>query len=133
MGVLSLRYSERLIMRFGATRTLLPGIVLIAVALLLFARAPVDASYARDILPVMLILGFGIGSSFPALMTVAMSGAKPEEAGLASGLVNTTMQVGGAPGLPVLATLSATRSADPEAAGRSTASAPTRRYPLAFP
>ncbi len=132
MGVLSLRYSERLIMRFGATRTLLPGIVLIAVALLLFARAPVDASYARDVLPVMVILGFGIGSSFPALMTVAMSGAKPEEAGLASGLVNTTMQVGGALGLAVLATLSATRSDDLVAAGHSTASALTSGYHLAF-
>jgi MFS family permease len=132
MGVLSLRYSERLIMRFGATRTLLPGIVLIAVGLVLFARAPVDGNYVRDVLPVMLILGFGIGSSFPALMTVAMSGAKPEEAGLASGLVNTTMQVGGALGLAVLATLSATRSDDLIAAGHSTASALTSGYHLAF-
>src|SRR5206468_1614732 len=71
MGILSLRYSERLIMRFGARTTLLPGMVLIAVGLALFARAPVGGSYVSDVLPVMVLLGFGIGASFPALMTLA--------------------------------------------------------------
>jgi EmrB/QacA subfamily drug resistance transporter len=132
MGILSLRYSETLIMRFGARRTLLPGIALIALGLLLFARAPVSGSYVRDVLPVMLVLALGIGTSFPALMTVAMSGATPQEAGLASGLVNTTMQVGGALGLAVLATLSATRSDHLVAAGHSSASALTSGYHLAF-
>jgi EmrB/QacA subfamily drug resistance transporter len=132
MGVLSLRYSERLIMRFGARRTLLPGLVLIAAGLALFAQAPVDGSYVRDVLPVMIVLAFGIGVSFPALMTVAMSGATREDAGLASGLVNTSMQVGGALGLAVLATLSATRSHELTDAGRSTASALTSGYELAF-
>ena len=132
MGVLSLRYSERLIMRFGARRTLLPGLVLIAAGLALFAQAPVDGSYVRDVLPVMIVLAFGIGVSFPALMTVAMSGATQEDAGLASGLVNTSMQVGGALGLAVLATLSATRSHDLTDAGRSAASALTSGYELAF-
>jgi EmrB/QacA subfamily drug resistance transporter len=132
MGTLSLRYSERLIMRFGARTILIPGMVLVAGALALFSRAPVDGSYVRDVLPVMIVLALGIGVSFPALMTLAMSGATPEDAGLASGLVNTTAQVGGALGLAVLATVSATRSDHLIADGHSTASALTSGYHLAF-
>jgi MFS family permease len=132
MGALSLRYSERLIMRFGARRTLVPGMVLVAAGLMLFARVPVHGSYARDVLPVMILLGIGVGSSFPALMTLAMSGAAREDAGLASGLVNTAAQVGGALGLAVLATLSATRSDHLLRAGRPLASALTDGYHLAF-
>jgi len=132
MGVLSLRYSERLIMRFGARTTLLPGLVLIGAALALFTRAPVDGDYVRHVLPVMVLLGFGIGVSFPALMTLAMSGATQSDAGLASGLVNTTAQVGGALGLAVLATVSATRSENLIDGGQATASALTSGYHLAF-
>jgi EmrB/QacA subfamily drug resistance transporter len=132
MGVLSFRYTEPLITRFGARRTLLPGLILIVVGLALFALAPVDGTYVRHVLPVMLVLGFGIGVSFPALMTLAMSGATQEDAGLASGLVNTTAQVGGALGLAVLATLSTTRTDSLLEAGESTASALTGGYHLAF-
>jgi MFS family permease len=71
----------------------------------------------------MLLLGVGAGLSFPSLMTIAMSGAEPHEAGLASGLVNTAMQVGGALGLAVLATLSASRAKDLLASGASSADA----------
>ena len=110
MGTLSIRYSERLIMRYGARTLLLPGLVLIAAALVLFTRAPVDGDYWTHVLPVMVLLGTGAGVSFPALMTLAMSGATPSDAGLASGLVNTTAQIGAALGLAVLATLSASRS-----------------------
>jgi EmrB/QacA subfamily drug resistance transporter len=84
IGTLSLGFSERLNMRFGPKATLLPSLVLIAAALALFARAPVDASYLTDILPVMLLLGLGAGLSFPSLMTLAMSGATRSDAGLAS-------------------------------------------------
>jgi EmrB/QacA subfamily drug resistance transporter len=132
MGALSLRYSERLIMRFGARRTLLPGMVLVAAGLLLLARVPVHGSYLRDLLPVMILLGAGVGSSFPALMTLAMSGASREDAGLASGLVNTAAQVGGALGLAVLATLSATRGQQLERAGKPVAVALTHGYHVAF-
>jgi EmrB/QacA subfamily drug resistance transporter len=76
IGALSLRYSERLIMRFGAKATLLPGLVLIAAGLGLFTRVPVDGDYLTDVLPTMLLLGTGAGLSFPALMTLAMSGAR---------------------------------------------------------
>ena len=65
MGTLSLRYSERLITRFGARTTLLPGLVLIMSGLLLFTRAPVDGNYVIHVLPVMVMLGTGVAVSFP--------------------------------------------------------------------
>ncbi|MEA2481964.1 MAG: hypothetical protein QOJ07_3886, partial [Thermoleophilaceae bacterium] len=132
MGTLSIRYSERLIMRFGAKNTLVPGLLLMAAGLLVFTRAPVGGSYVEHVLPVMVLLGFGAGMSFPALMTLAMSGATREDAGLASGLVNTSAQVGGAIGLAVLATLSATRSGHPAGGGQPSAAALTSGYHLAF-
>jgi EmrB/QacA subfamily drug resistance transporter len=110
MGGLSLGFSEKLIMRFGPRTTLIPGVCLVVVALLLFARTPVDGNYLTDLLPPFLLIGVGVGTSFPAIMTLAMSGATPEDAGLASGLVNTSMQVGGSIGLAVLATLSTQRT-----------------------
>jgi EmrB/QacA subfamily drug resistance transporter len=132
MAALSLGYSERLITRFGAQTTLVPGLVLILAALVLFAQAPVDGHYVLHVLPVMVLLGAGAGIAFPALMTLAMSDATPADAGLASGLVNTTVQVGGAIGLAVLATLSTTRSEHLIASGDSPASALTDGYHLAF-
>jgi hypothetical protein len=132
IGALSAGVSARLIMRFGARATLLPGLVAVAAGLILFQRAPVDADYVVDLLPVMLLLGVGGGLAFPSLMTLAMSGATPADSGLASGLVNTTQQVGGALGLAVLATLSTTRSGDLLADGSSTAHALTSGYHLAF-
>jgi EmrB/QacA subfamily drug resistance transporter len=132
IGVLSLGFSERLIMRFGSRATLIPGLVSIIGGLALFARAPVDANYWVDILPTMLLLGVGAGVAFPALMTLAMSGVTPEESGLASGLANTTQQVGGALGLAVLATLSTTRSDSLIGDGVATTHALTSGYHLAF-
>ena len=98
MGTLSLGFSEKLIMRFGPRTTLIPGVAIIGAGLLLFARTPVDGQYLTDLLPPMLLVGLGVGTAFPSLMTLAMSGADPSEAGLASGVVNTSMQVGGAIG-----------------------------------
>jgi predicted MFS family arabinose efflux permease len=132
MGTLSVRYAEPLIMRFGARRALVTGMVLVAISLVLFTRAPVDGGYVEHLLPVMILLGFGIGVCFPALMSLAMSGATQADAGLASGLVNTSAQVGGAIGLAVLATLSATRSDNLIGDGEATASALTSGYHLAF-
>jgi EmrB/QacA subfamily drug resistance transporter len=132
IGALSLGFSARLNMRYGARATLVPGLVLIAAGLLLFARAPVDGSYAVDVLPVMVLLGIGAGLSFPSLATLAMSGATRSDSGLASGLVNTSLQVGGAVGLAVLATLSTTRTDTLLASGDSNAAALTGGYQLAF-
>jgi hypothetical protein len=98
----------------------------------LFAQTPVDGSYVRDVLPALLLTGTGVGLCFPALMVLAMSGATPSDAGLASGLVNTAAQVGGALGLAVLATVSASRSNHLAHAGMGHAQALTSGYHLAF-
>ena len=119
MGALSLGFSEKLIMRFGPRTTLIPGVAIVGVGLLLFARTPVDGNYLTDLLPPLLLVGLGVGTSFPSLMTLAMSEASPEESGLASGVVNTSMQVGGAIGLAVLATLAAERTTGQEDGGVS--------------
>jgi EmrB/QacA subfamily drug resistance transporter len=132
IGALSLGFSARLNTRFGPRATLLPGLGLIAVGLGLLARAPVGASYVTELLPSMILLGVGAGLSFPSLMTLAMSGATASDSGLASGLVNTTVQVGGSIGLAVLATLSTTRTNHLLAAGDSSAVALTGGYHLAF-
>ena len=132
MGTLSVRYTDRLVMRFGARTMVLGGLALLGVGLALFARAPVDGGYVAHVLPVMVLLGTGAGLCFPALMTLAMSGAAPSDAGLASGLINTTAQVGGALGLAVLATLSASRSNGLIGEGEPAATALTGGYHLAF-
>ena len=132
IGTLSLGFSERLNTRFGPKATLLPSLVLIVAGLVLFARAPVGGDYVTDVLPGMVLLGLGAGVSFPSLMTLAMSGATPSDAGLASGLVNTTLQVGGAIGLAVLATLATTRTQHLLSAGDGSAAALTGGYHLAF-
>jgi MFS family permease len=132
MGVLSVRYAERLSTRFGARRICVPGLLLIAGGLALFATAPANAGYATRILPVMIVLGAGGGVCFPAIMGLAMSGATSQDAGLASGLLNTTAQVGGALGLALLATVSAGRTQHLQDTGHSTAAALTGGYHLAF-
>ncbi len=132
MGTLSVRYSERSIMRFGARPVCVAGLLLLAAGLAVFSRSPVGAGYAEQVLPAMILLGSGAGLCFPAVMGLAMSGATPTDAGLASGLVNTTAQVGGALGLAVMATLSAARSHRLIATGHPTAAALTSGYHLAF-
>jgi MFS family permease len=119
-------------MRFGPKATLIPGLVLTAAALVLFAQAPVNGSYLADLFPVMVLLGIGAGLSFPSLAMLAMASVSPREAGLASGLVNTSLQVGGALGLAVLATMATERTGTLLADGNSAASALTDGYHLAF-
>jgi len=132
MGALSIGFTERLIMGFGPRNVLIAGLVAGTAGLLLFARAPVDGSWVTDILPVMLLLGAGAGLSFPSLATLAMSGATPEDAGLASGFINTTTQVGGAVGLAVLATLATERTDALVADGEALNSALNAGFHLAY-
>ena len=96
-------------MRFGAKRMLIPSLLFIGAGMLLFARTPIAGSYFADVARDGSLVGIGAGLAFPALMTLAMSGATPERLGLASGLVNTSVQVGAAVGLAVLATLATER------------------------
>ncbi len=132
MATMSIRFTEPLVSRYGARPVMVAGLVLIAAALVEFAFAPVHADYVTHIFPVVALLGVGAGLAFPALMTLAMSGVRPEEAGLASGLVNTTGQVGCALGLAVLAALSAARTRLLASDGIDAKSALTSGYHLAF-
>jgi sugar phosphate permease len=106
--------------------------VFVVAGLLLLARTPVDANYATDLLPAMILIGLGAGLGFPSLMTLAMSGATASDSGLASGLVNTSVQVGGAVGLAVLATFATERTDGLIADGESAASALNSGYHLAY-
>ena len=132
IGLLSLGFSAKLNLRFGPRATLLPGLGLVAAGLLFLSQISADGSYWAEVLPAMALIGAGAGLSFPSLMSLAMGGVAPEEAGLASGLVNTSLQVGGALGLAVLATLATNRTTDLLAGGDSTAVALTDGYRLAF-
>ena len=132
IGVFSLGITDRLVTRFGARATLLPGLLFVTAGLLLFTQVPVNGEYLTDMLPTMILLGVGAGLTFPSMMTLAMSSATPEDAGLASGLVNTTLQVGGAVGLAILATLSTTRTENLVADGAAQATALVDGYQLAY-
>jgi EmrB/QacA subfamily drug resistance transporter len=132
MGLISVQYSDTLVARFGARRVLLPGMLLIVAGLAVFAVAPVDATYFVNIFPGASLMGIGAGLCFPPMMGLAMSGVAPTDAGLASGLVNTTAQVGGAVGLAVLATASTGRSSALQHSGVNVLDALTGGYHLAF-
>jgi EmrB/QacA subfamily drug resistance transporter len=132
MGTMSLRFSGPLTMRFGPRATLIASLVSIGLGLIVFAQTPVDGTWATDILPAMVLIGLGAGLGFPSLMTLAMSGATPSDSGLASGLVNTSVQVGGAIGLALLATFATERTDSLRADGESLASALNSGYHLAY-
>ncbi|WP_092541358.1 MFS transporter [Actinoplanes derwentensis] len=131
IGVVSLFVSARLSERFGPRATLLAGLVMLIAAMGWLARIPVQASYVPDLLPVMLLISGG-GLVLPSLANLGMSGAEESDAGLASGLFNTTQQVGMAIGVAVLATLAASRTEHLLATGAAEAAALTGGYRLAF-
>src|SRR5471032_27412 len=110
MGAFSLGLSAKLVMRFGFRKPLAIGLLLAAAGLVLFARAPVGGSFVVDVLPAMVLLGFGAGIAFNPMLLAAMSDVAPQESGLASGVVNTAFMMGGALGLAVLASLAASRA-----------------------
>src|SRR5439155_4184855 len=122
----------KLVMRFGIKPPLLAGLGFYLLALLLFARAPVDASYVVDILPGTIALGIGGGITFNPILLAAMSGVQPSEAGLASGVVNTSFMMGGALGLAILASLAATRTDSLSGSGHGPLAALNGGYHLAF-
>ncbi|WCE00457.1 MFS transporter [Streptomyces sp. HUAS 31] len=132
IGVLMLGLSARTVGRFGAYRVLLAGLLLIVAGMALLSRAPVDGSYVTDVLPPLLLLATGFAAAMPALTGLAMSGAREEDAGLASGLFNTTQVVGGSLGLAVLSVLAASRTEGLLAEGAGSVAATAEGYQLAF-
>jgi EmrB/QacA subfamily drug resistance transporter len=131
-GASSFLLSDRLVMRYGIRKPLLTGLVLMGVALVLLARTPVDGSWAIDILPATIAVGLGAGIAFNPLLLAAMSGVAPDQAGLASGVVNTAFMMGGAVGLAILASLADRRSETLLASGDGSLAALNGGYHVAF-
>ncbi|MGY5057826.1 MFS transporter [Streptomyces sp. 900105755] len=132
VGALMLGLSARATARFGAYRVLLAGLVLVTAGMSLLSRAPADGSYAADVLPPMLLMAAGFAAAMPPLTGLAMAGAREEDAGLASGLFNTTQVVGGSLGLAALSTLAASRTDGLLHAGAELVPATAEGYRLAF-
>ncbi|MER6818365.1 MFS transporter [Streptomyces cellulosae] len=132
IGVLMVGLSARVVSRFGGHRVLLSGLVLITVGMALLSRAPENGVYMTDVLPPMLLLAVGFAAAMPALTGLAMSGAREEDAGLASGLFNTTQVVGGSLGLAGLSVLAAGRTDTLLGEGAGVVAATAEGYQLAF-
>jgi EmrB/QacA subfamily drug resistance transporter len=132
MGAFSLGLSAKLVMRFGVKKPIVVGMLLVAVGLALFARAPVDGTFAIDVLPSMIVLGIGVGMAMNPVLLAAMSDVAPEQSGLASGVVNTSFMMGGALGLAVLASIAAARTDSLLASGDGPLAALTSGYHAAF-
>jgi EmrB/QacA subfamily drug resistance transporter len=132
MGAFSIGLSAKLVMRYGFRKPLAVGLLLAAAGLALFARAPVDGTFVVDVLPSMILLGVGAGMAFNPVLLAAMSDVEPKDAGLASGLVNTSFMMGGALGLAVLASIAASRTHTLRLGGASELSALTGGYHVAF-
>jgi EmrB/QacA subfamily drug resistance transporter len=132
MGAMSIGLSAKLVLRFGIRPPLSAGLLFAALGLLLLARAPVDGNFTTDVLPSMILLGLGAGTAFNPVLLAAMGDVEPTEAGLASGLVNTSFMMGGALGLAVLASLAAARTDTLLADGESQTAALTGGYHVAF-
>jgi EmrB/QacA subfamily drug resistance transporter len=132
MGAMSIGLSARLVLRFGTRPPLAVGLLFASLGLLLLARAPADGNFAADVLPSMILLGIGAGMAFNPVLLAAMSDVEQSEAGLASGVVNTSFMMGGALGLAVLASLAASRTDVLLADGESQAAALTGGYHVAF-
>src|SRR3954447_24994290 len=132
MGALSIGLSAKLVMRYGIRKPLVTGLLLASAGLLLLVRAPVDGTFVSDILPSMVLLGLGAGIAFNPVLLAAMGDVDPGEAGLASGVVNTSFMMGGAVGLAVLASAAASRTTTLVDAGHSETAALTGGYHVAF-
>ncbi len=134
IGAISLGVSARLGARFGERGVLLAGLTLIAAALAILTRVPAHGGYLVHLLllPPLLLFGAGGGLTLPVLATLGMSGATPSDAGVASGLFNTSQQIGAALGLAALSTLAAARTSALQAAGLDPRAALAGGYRLGF-
>lgn len=132
MAAFSLGLSAKLVLRFGIKAPLVTGLLLFAVGLMLLARAPIDASFTVNVLPAMILLGFGSGMAFNPALLAAMTDVEPSESGLASGVVNTSFIMGAALCLAILASLAAARTDELRIAGNDPLVALTGGYHLAF-
>ena len=124
--------SAGLVTRFGFKPVLVTGLIVTAAGLLWFTQVDANGSYVSDLLGPMLLAAVGLGLAFVSMTVAAVSGVEAHEAGLASGLINTSQQIGGALGLAILATVANSRTDDAFATGASQASALTEGFQAAF-
>jgi EmrB/QacA subfamily drug resistance transporter len=132
MGVMSAGITARLVNRFGAKRVLYPGLIATFIGLVLVALAGPHAAYFPQLFFALLLLGAGGGAAFVPLLSIAMSRVPSEDSGLASGIVNVSMQMAAAFGLAVLSTIATKRTKDLVALGHSATSALSDGYRLAL-
>jgi predicted MFS family arabinose efflux permease len=124
--------SAPLVTRLGFKPVLIAGLLTTAAGLLWFSQVDADGSFLGDILFPSLLAAIGLGLAFVSMTVAAVSGVEPHEAGLASGLINTSQQIGGALGLAILATVANSSTDDAVAAGKPAAVALTEGFQNAF-
>jgi EmrB/QacA subfamily drug resistance transporter len=130
--IVSAGFASQLTTRFGFKPVLIAGLILTAIGLAWFSQVSTDGSYVADVLFPSLIAAFGLGFAFVPMMIASVAGVEPHEAGLASGLINTSQQIGGALGLAILATIANSVTSDSAAAGNAMPTALTEGFQRAF-
>jgi MFS family permease len=116
-AILTSTIAAQLVTRVGVKPVLVTGMVFLTSGLVFFTQVSVHGTYLGDLLPGFLLIAVGIGFSFVPISIAALAGVQPAEAGLASGLINTSQQIGGALGIAILSTIATTRTSDKLAAG----------------
>jgi MFS family permease len=124
--------ANKLVPRFGPRPVAAIGLGVISLGLMRLGRAPVDGEYVADVLPSLLLMGFGAGLSFVSITTAALAQVDEDAAGLASGLLSTSVQIGGAVGIAILVSVLSTRSSDLIGSGSSPLAAEAGGLQLAF-
>jgi MFS family permease len=124
--------AAQLVTRVGVKRVLVFGMTTVAAGLAYFTQVSVGGSYLGDLLPGFLLIGMGLGFSFVPISIAALAGIEPAEAGLASGLINTSQQIGGALGIAALSTIATSRTEDALAGGASQGDALVAGFHCAF-
>jgi MFS family permease len=124
--------AAQLVTRVGVKPVLTAGMAFLTAGLVLFTQVPVDGSYVTDLLPGFLLLGIGIGFAFVPISIAALAGVQPAEAGLASGLINTSQQIGGALGIAALSTIATSHTTDQLASGVAAPNALVDGFTAAF-
>src|SRR5215208_4264505 len=124
--------AAQLVTRVGVKRALVAGMTTLTVGLLYFTQVSVGGSYLTDLLPGFLLIGVGIGFSFVPISIAALAGVRASEAGLASGLINTSQQIGGALGIAALSTIATSRAEDAVASGTAVPAALVDGFTGAF-
>jgi MFS family permease len=124
--------AAQLVTRVGVKPVLVSGMSLLTVGLLYFTQVDVGGSYLADLLPGFLLISIGMGFSFVPISIAALAGVKDEEAGLASGLINTSQQIGGALGIAALSAIATSSTTDAVATGSSLPVALTDGFEAAF-